>query len=37
MTLVELARKFRGVREAGPNKGLRVEAIQHWSGGQPGD
>jgi hypothetical protein len=37
MTLVELARKFRGVREAGPNTGLRVEAIQHWSGGQPGD
>lgn len=25
------------MREAGQNKGQRVEAIQHWSGGQPGD
>lgn len=36
-TVVFLARKFRHVREAGPNKGLRVEAIQRWGGGHPGD
>ena len=37
MTLVELARKFHYLREAGANQGLRVNAIQIWSGGQPGD
>jgi hypothetical protein len=40
MTLTEIARQFDYVREAqaqGQNRGLRVEAIQHWSGGQPGD
>ena len=34
------ARKFLYLREAqslGQNRGLRVEAIQHWSGGQAGD
>ncbi len=34
---VDIARQFLYVREAGANHGLRVEAIQHWSGGQPGD
>lgn len=33
----DIARQFLPVREIGPNKGLIVEAIQHWSGGQPGD
>lgn len=37
MTLVDIARLFLHVREAGPNKGLRVNAIQTWSGGQLGD
>lgn len=37
MTIVEIARCFLGVREAGQNRGLRVEAIQHWSGGEAGD
>lgn len=37
MTLDEIARLFLYVREAGANHGLRVEAIQHWSGGQAGD
>jgi len=32
----EIARQFLYVREAGANKGLRVEAIQKWSGGAPG-
>ncbi len=32
-----IARQFDFVREAGENKGLRVEAIQHWSQGQSGD
>ena len=32
-----IARQFLFVREAGPNKGQRVEAIQRWAGGQPGD
>jgi len=32
----EIARQFLYVREAGPNKGQRVEAIQKWSGGSPG-
>lgn len=38
--VVEIARQFAYVREAqtlGQNRGLRVEAIQHWSGGQSGD
>lgn len=37
MNIVELARKFHYLREVGENKGLRVESIQHWSGGQSGD
>lgn len=32
-----IARQFAFVREAGENRGLRVEAIQHWSSGQFGD
>ena len=32
-----IARQFIFVREAGQNKGQRVEAIQKWSGGQAGD
>jgi len=38
--LLYLARSFAFVREAqthGQNRGLRVEAIQHWSSGQTGD
>lgn len=31
------ARKFGFVREAGQNRGLMVESIIHWSGGNPGD
>lgn len=31
----EIARQFP-LKEAGQNKGQRVEAIQHWSGGIPG-
>lgn len=37
---VVIARQFLFVREAqqlGQNRGARVEAIQHWSMGQPGD
>ena len=34
---VAVARQFLFVREAGANRGLRVEAIQHWSAGQSGD
>ena len=37
---VAIARQFLFVREAqsvGQNRGLRVEAIQHWSQGQTGD
>lgn len=44
MTLIEIARLFLYVREAAidaagdtNNTGLRVEAIQHWSGGEPKD
>lgn len=40
MTRLEIARLFVFVREAqalGQNRGLRVEAIQHWSAGQFGD
>lgn len=33
----DIARQFRFVREVPVNKGLRVEAIQHWSAGQSGD
>lgn len=32
----DIARQFLFVREAGPNKGQRVEAIQRWSGGIAG-
>lgn len=38
--LIDLARQYDYVREAqseGQNRGLRVEAIQHWSSGQFGD
>lgn len=37
---IAIARQFLYLREAqtkGQNRGLRVEAIQHWSGGQFGD
>lgn len=40
MDVVQIARLFGFVREAqtvGQNRGLRVEAIQHWSTGQFGD
>jgi hypothetical protein len=37
MTVLDIARLFLFVREAGANRGLRVEAIQHWSAGQFGD
>lgn len=40
MRISEIARLFTYVREAqelGQNRGLRVEAIQHWSKGQQGD
>lgn len=33
---VAIARLFLHVREAGPNTGQRVEAIQKWCGGQAG-
>lgn len=33
----DIARQYLFVREAGQNKGQRVEAIQKWSGGQQGD
>lgn len=32
-----IARQFSFVRETLPNRGLMVEAIQHWSGGSYGD
>jgi hypothetical protein len=32
----DIARQFLFVREAGPNKGNRVEAIQQWGGGAAG-
>jgi hypothetical protein len=32
-----IARLFSFVREASPNKGQRVEAIQRWGGGEAGD
>ena len=37
MTFVDFARKFKYLRESGQNQGLRVNGIQIWSGGQPGD
>lgn len=33
---IEVARQFRFVRELPQNRGQRVEAIQRWSGGSPG-
>lgn len=35
--LISVARLDLGIHEAGPNRGLRVEAVQHWSGGSDGD
>lgn len=35
--VVAVARQFLFVREAGQNRGQRVEAIQRWSGGLPGE
>lgn len=37
MTVLDLARKFRFVRELAGNKGQRVEALQRWCGGTAGD
>lgn len=38
MTILDIARLFLYIREsATQNRGLRVEAIQHWSVGQFGD
>jgi len=37
MTLLEIARLFKHVREAQPNRGQRVEGIIRWGGGEPGD
>jgi hypothetical protein len=37
MTVIDIARLFRFVREVPQNEGLRVNAIQRWSDGQPGD
>ena len=37
MTVVEIARLFLFVRELEGNTGARVEAIQRWGGGKPGD
>lgn len=37
MTLVDIARLFRFVREIPQNRGQRVESIQHWTGGQAGE
>lgn len=37
---IQIARQFLYVREAqsvGQNRGIRVEAIQHWAGGQQAD
>ena len=34
---VDIARQFRFVRELPNNHGQRVEAIQRWCGGHPGD
>lgn len=35
--IIRIARLFLFVREAGQNQGMRVNAIQKWSGGFPGD
>jgi hypothetical protein len=35
--VIRIARLFLFVREAGKNAGQRVEAIQRWCGGMPGD
>jgi len=35
--IVAIARLFLFVREAGQNRGQRVESIQRWCGGMPGD
>lgn len=37
MTVLELARKLRYIRELPENRGQRVEGIQRWCGGVPGD
>lgn len=37
MSLLDIARLFLFVREAAPNRGQRVEAIQRWCGGAPGE
>jgi hypothetical protein len=37
VTLVQFAKKFHYLREVGQNQGLRVNGIQIWAGGQPGD
>lgn len=37
MTPIDIARLFLFVRESGQNRGRRVEAIQHWCLGVPGD
>lgn len=37
MTAVDIARLFLYVREIPDNRGQRVEAIQRWGGGKPGD
>ena len=34
---IAIARQFTYLRELPPNRGLRVESVQHWSGGQFGD
>lgn len=36
LSLTDFLRNFTFLREAGQNKGQRVEAIQHWCGGTPG-
>jgi hypothetical protein len=35
--VVETARRYDDIREAAPNRGQRVEAIQKWCGGSAGD
>lgn len=37
MTILDIARLFRFVRELPTNKGQRVEAIQKWGGGKVGE
>jgi hypothetical protein len=37
MSLVDLARLFLYLREAGQNHGLRVNGVQVWAGGKDGD